>query len=257
MKIIVVIDETPYYHPKFMQDIIDVLGDKIVGVALVTKIPKKHSLAKSLINQIYLFRLTEVLKIFRKNLCIFRDYLLQKEERTHYRVKSILRKNSIPFICVENNINKKKYIDWLQARSPDVLFSSCTLYFREEILGLPKLCCLNRHAAHLPSYKGVWAIFHAYRNKEKTIGSSIHKMTLKIDGGEVVAQKIYSLNRSMSIDDLYRQSYSFAVKLLLEALKNLQEPSYQAPAASVKDSYYSFPTKEQVLEFRELKGKFI
>ena len=257
MKIILVIDETPYYHPNFIEDLIELLGDKILGVALVTKIPKKHSLAKSLINQIHLFKFAEVCKIFMKNFCIFRDYLLNKKGRTHYHVKSVLLKSKIPFICVEDDINQKQYLSWLREKEPDVIFSSCTLYFKRDILDLPKICCLNRHAAHLPSYKGVWAIFHAYRNKEKLIASSIHKMTLKIDGGEVMAQKIYPLDSLMTIDELYKESYTFAADLLLEALSNLEDPFFKSPDGSGKESYYSFPTKKQVLEFRELKGKFI
>ena len=61
--------------------------------------------------------------------------------------------------------------------------------FIKKILSIPKICSINRHAGLLPSYKSLWPIFHAYKNKEKYVGFSIHLMKEKIDDGKVISQQ--------------------------------------------------------------------
>ena len=70
---------------------------------------------------------------------------------------------------------------------PDVLFS---MYYRhilpDDLLALPKIGSFNFHPSILPRHRGcktnVWAIIDGDRNA----GVTCHRMTSKVDGGDIV-----------------------------------------------------------------------
>ena len=60
MKTIIAIDETSFYHPKLMEDILRLDEIEIVGVLLITKIPKVHSLLEKVKHNLMSFKICEV-----------------------------------------------------------------------------------------------------------------------------------------------------------------------------------------------------
>ena len=59
----------------------------------------------------------------------------------------------------------------------------------QEILGLPKMLCMNVHGSILPKYRGAAPVNWAILNGEKETGVTIQKMTLALDAGDIIAQE--------------------------------------------------------------------
>jgi len=60
---------------------------------------------------------------------------------------------------------------------------------------------LNVHNSLLPRYRGRHAFSWAISNGEKVLGYSLHKVTSKVDAGEILAQTSFALHSSEDIND--------------------------------------------------------
>ena len=117
--------------------------------------------------------------------------------------------------------------------------------------------CINRHSSNLPSYKGLWPIFHAFINQEEFIGVSIHKMNNLIDGGDVIANAKIKIKPTDTIFSLYQKAFKSSVIELINALDRIENNKHYKYTTDVRESYYSWPDKNDWKKFRELNGKFI
>ncbi len=246
MKIFIVIDETSFFHPHFLNDLIENINHEVVGAGLVTNIPRKSNLTKYLIRRFYFLKFFEILKLIL-------SYLKNKRNKFS-SVESVLRYHKIPYIKIKNNINKIKYVDFINNYYPDIIISSNSLIFKEEILSIPKVCCINRHSSLLPSYAGLWPIFHAYINDEKFVGVSVHKMNNKIDSGDILYQEKIPIKKNDTIFSLYMKSFKISSRAIILSIENLDKSI--SPQNS-NDSYFSFPTNADWKVFRDKGGKFI
>lgn len=258
MKIWLVIDETRFHQPNFVAKFLSKTTDEIVGAALVTKIPQKNSLDAYLKKHWYYLKLSEMAKlIFEKYTMAIKDSLLKSDvNKPFYSVRSVLKFFNIDFVEVEYNINKEKYIKRIKEKKPDVLISSNSLIFKEELLGIPKICCLNRHSSLLPSYGGLFPVFQAFINGESFTGVSVHTMEKTIDKGRILSQKEIPIEKNDTINDLYKKCFELSAGALLEALERLKSNDYPTYPYHLP-SYFSFPTKVHWKEFRLRGGKFI
>lgn len=246
MRLFFVLDEG-IYHPMFLSQFLQKTRDRVVGAALVTKIPEKNDVQGYLLKNWRLFKLSEIVKMgFAKAGMKIRGK----------SVKAMLKEFGIPFFEVEQDINRKQYIDWIAEKKPDVIVSSNPLIFGQEILKIPSICCLNRHSALLPSYRGVLPVFQAWRNNEKFVGASIHTMQKSVDKGKVLAQKKVEIKENDSLHSLYSKCFKASVEALLESLDKVRKKDFSTVGEN-RPSYYSWPTKEQWQEFRKRNGKII
>lgn len=252
-------DETRFYHPNFIAEFLTKTKDKVVGAALVTKILPKNSIEIYLRNNWHYLKPMEITKLaFRKNLFAFKDYFLKKSrDRIFYSVRSVYKHFDIKFFDVEYDINKRTYIEKIRKVNPDIIVTSNSLIFKEELINLPSICCLNRHSSLLPSYRGLWPVFQAYRNGEKYTGVSIHTMTERIDKGVVLAYKKLSIEPKETIVELYEKCFDVSSDLLIKALDKIRNKDLTPCNESNKPSYFSFPKKEHWDEFRKRGGRLI
>ena len=246
MRLFFVLDEG-IYHPAFLQQFLQRTKDNVVGAALVTKIPEKNDIEGYLLKNWRLFRPIEIVKMG------FAKAGMKIKGRS---VKAVLKSNNIPFFEVEQDINRRQYLEKIAESKPDVIVSSNPLIFGQEILEIPSICCLNRHSALLPAYRGVLPVFQAYRNKEKFVGASVHTMQKSVDKGKVLAQKKVEIKENDSLHSLYSKCFKASVEVLLEALDKVRKRDFSTVGEN-RPSYYSWPTKEQWQEFRKKGGRII
>ena len=118
---------------------------------------------------------------------------------------------STRMFCNKNNI---RYIDperlddtffkLFKTLKPDLCLS---IYYRNifqsKYLAAPSLGFVNLHPSLLPKYRGsmptLWALF----NNEKEVGSTIHYIDKRIDTGDIIAQKKYTLPRNITGNRLH------------------------------------------------------
>ncbi len=258
MRLFFVLDETSFYHPQFLSKFLSATDDTVVGAALVTAVPDKSNLELYLRKHWYYLTVGEMAKLaclkYRAKIL---DAVSKRKVGRYYSVKSVLQASGIDFFEARMNINRQDYLEQIKLKNPDVIVSSNSLYFGSKILGIPNLCCLNRHSSLLPSYGGLWPVFQAYRSGEAFTGVSIHKMEKDIDAGLVLSQRKVPIHKGQTLDALYETCFEQSSDALLEAIeaiKNRNTPVCDTPGTP---SYYSFPTREHWAEFRKRNGRFI
>ena len=125
MKILLVVEETFFFHPKFVEELCKQLKDNIVGTLLITKIPKKNSLAHYLVKNLRRLYLSEIIilpSIFMVKKIKDLIYVKFKIGRPQ-SVRSVLNKYNIQSINVKN-------------------------FFDDEILNLMDFDCDQKNSVH-------------------------------------------------------------------------------------------------------------
>ena len=260
MKIFVIIDETGFYHPQFLAKFLEQTKDHVVGVGIVTKIPEKHDIERYMVRNWRYLTIAEIAKLglqkYYYQLCdVFQRFT--DNQTCWYSVKSVCKGYDIDCFEIHNNINQPQYLERIAEKRPDVIISSCSLIFGEALLSLPSICCINRHSALLPAYKGLWPVFQAFRKGEDYTGVSIHTMEKAIDAGKVLSFRQVPITSETTIAGLYSQCFDASADALLEALDNIRNDHWAERSTGQKPSYYSFPTAEHWSQFRERGGQFI
>ena len=89
-----------------------------------------------------------------------------------------------------NSPEYPRFVDEVRALEPDlILVNSYSMRVRTELLGLPRLGCVNVHGGLLPEYRGSNPIQWALLNDETETGVTIHYMTEEFDQGDIIAQR--------------------------------------------------------------------
>lgn len=258
MRLFLIVDETRFFHPDFIADLVRNTKDEIVGVALITQIPPKNNISTYLMKHWYYLRPSEHVKlVFRAIVLALKDLVLKKtRDGRFYSVKSVLRFFNIEFFEVKNNINQEDYLSRVASKTPDVILSSCSLIFGSRLLEIPRLCCINRHSGLLPNNGGLWPVFQAYRKGEPKTGVSVHTMEKKIDAGIVLAQHTIEFDQNETLYQTYAKCFASSAAVVLEALDKIRTNKMEPYKTAATPSYYSFPTKAHWSDFRRHQGKF-
>ena len=95
-------------------------------------------------------------------------------------------------------------------------------------------------------------------NDENEIGVTIHKMSHKIDGGEIIEQQSIPINKDDTIFSLYQKAFYIAPYLIVRALKTLEAGRINFPPIDTKSgNYFSSPSIKDIKRFRRLGKHFI
>jgi methionyl-tRNA formyltransferase len=86
--------------------------------------------------------------------------------------------------------------------------------FGPKFLDLFALGSINVHPSLLPKYRGATPVPHAILNRESVTGVTVQKIALKMDSGNILAQKEIPLNGDERADELLLRLSDEAAKLL-------------------------------------------
>lgn len=256
MRLFLCIDESSFFHADFAADLIRRTppGDVWVGAALMTRVPEKADL------QLYLRRNWRRLGLGEISSLAIRKAVLMALGLAHLRLGSVrqaLESHSVPWFSVEYSVNTPNVLDRIKATQPDVIVNSSSPFFKKEILALPRLGCLNRHAALLPAYGGLWPIFHALRCGESEVGVSAHLMDTTIDTGPVLARRAIAVHKDQSLFEHYHRSFAVSADVVWEGLERMRVGDLEPLRNLTQPSYFNHPSPEQWAEFRARGFRFI
>jgi methionyl-tRNA formyltransferase len=231
--------------PVFFEKTIPGLRDEIVAVAVVSPIYKRSSWARQAGQFVASFGMREFLVEAL-------HYVGSKLAGRRHSVKGLARSNGIPVLTPED-VNSTEFLDALRALDPDLVISvSCPQIFGKELLELPRRGCINVHSALLPRYRGVMPTFWVLANGEHTTGVTVHRMTAGIDDGDLLVQRRVEIAPDETLHSLMRRCKAVAAEAVLETVARLRSGSVRGlPNPSDEGSYFSFPTREDVLRFRQ------
>lgn len=172
-------------------------------------------------------------------------------------VIAALKRYEIPILRIAGNINSDKSLEKIRAFNPDVIVSiAANQIFRERLIGLAPKGLLNLHTALLPKYRGLMPSFWVLKNNEKFTGVSVFFVDKGIDSGPILVQKKIPIN-GMSQEQLIVATKRLGMDTVIEALELLRSGTYTcAENDNSEATYYSFPTRSDVKQFRKIGKQF-
>jgi len=170
--------------------------------------------------------------------------------------KKLCTVNKIPFGKTPTP-NSPDFIAWTNANKIDVLIIMVDHILKQEVLSIPKVCVLNKHASLLPTNKGLFPFFWA-TIANQSHGITFHKVTEKIDVGDFYYQETevdgYSLRSMVAF---YFYAHKNYYKMLRTALENISIGNTISIDRLLTASYNSLPTAEDYMTFKKTGGKIV
>jgi len=117
------------------------------------------------------------------------------------------------------NINDEAVVRQLQHLSPDcIVVVAFGQFLSSPIINLPKFKCINIHASLLPKFRGAAPINWVIIRGETITGVTAVVMSVKMDAGDIVAQKTTPISLEETAGDLEKRLASMGAALLTETL---------------------------------------
>lgn len=185
MKIILVTSDLTY-APRNYNDVFEYVinnaSQHLAGVVIV-KVNKISVLAK--VPYLYFAGCNNMANTLIRNLA---DVLSGRKRK-------FLAELKIPFVFA-NSINDERTIAWLKSMKPDLILNMrARCIYKEAVLQIPRLGCVNVHHGILPSQRGLFCDLYALAYN-KAAGFTIHRMTSGIDQGSVFHTQEVDENKS-------------------------------------------------------------
>jgi methionyl-tRNA formyltransferase len=254
-RVIIITQDEPFYVPIFLDTFLTHLDKNRYHIDMVCMLPVFNETPSTLIKRSYAFY------GFRD--CIERGlaYAVTKGlNRFHLSdtsVQRIAERHGIEVRKVDD-VNSLPFLETLHCKRPDVIISvSSTQIFRDAILRIPRYGCINVHSAKLPKYRGMMPNFWAMYHGDEKAGITVHTMDKEIDKGKIIVQGEVSILPDDSLDSLIKKSKRRGAELVLEALEKIRNGEAELKDYVGEGSYFSFPTREDVREFRRRGYKLL
>lgn len=254
MRIVIITQEDIFYIPIFLRRFLELIKKEDIHLDAVFVLPSFNKSLFKLVKQLYYFYgfwgfLAQSFRyLFMK--------LLDKFRLKLYSISSITEKEKISAKYIED-INSKYFLNEIASLNVDVILSvAASQKFNKELLGIPKKYCINIHCSKLPKYRGMMPNFWAMYYDEKETGITIHTMDKEIDKGKIILQEEVVINPEDTLEKLIKKSKFRSADLAVKCLKEIKTGTAKLRKYEGESSYFTFPDKQKVKEFRK-KGKRI
>ena len=253
MKILIITQNEPFYLYKNLKYLISLISNKeisIVGCLVLKASPfgKKYNFIK---------KIYKTIKIFGVNFFIYYAFKYLKTIIKGTSIKNLLIKNNIKQISILGSINNVNNLNLIKTYNPDLLVSILgNQIFKKKLINLAPRGCINLHTSLLPKYRGLLPSFWVLKNNEKFTGVSVFFVDEGIDSGPIIIQKKIKI-KDYSQMKLIQISKKIGMEALAEAINLIYLKKVKLLLNDDrKKSYYSFPTRKDVLKFKRLGKRF-
>jgi methionyl-tRNA formyltransferase len=253
MRIVIITQDEPFYLSESIDYLLEIIPShsSIVGCVVASASPfgKKETFYQ---------KAKKTAEIFGVHF-FFRYALrfLWRKITGRGRIRVHLRRHGLNIIELENGINHPDSISKISDCKPDMLISILgNQIFKRDIIELAPKGCLNLHTALLPKYRGLMPTFWVLRNNERETGVSVFFVDEGIDSGPIVIQKRISIN-GVTQEQLIRKTKRIGMEAIAEAVDLIETGDVELiQNDSSRMTYYSFPTKKDVDEFKSAGKQF-
>ncbi len=153
------------------------------------------------------------------------------------------------------DINTPETLTYLKTQSPDLIVNARSrCFFRDEVLALPRLGCINIHHGLLPFQRGVMCDFWAHM-QGRPFGFTVHQMTKKIDDGPILRVEEVKISPESYTNSIFEGS-KLEAKVLAEVLDDIDKKNSISGIPNLKTpetKYYKNPKLKDFYRLR-LKG---
>lgn len=260
MKLIIITQEDSFAVP---QNIEKILKLDFVEIQRIVNIDSSHSL----VNQKKLFvdgfgflqSAKMGVKVLANKLNDALDGLTTyKTSLPSKSLLSVAKKNNIAYQTISNP-NEENFLAELEELKPDIIVSfSAPLVFKQKLLAIPALGCINLHCSYLPNFAGVMPSFWTLYKKQKTTGVTVHYMDSKIDNGKILGQKEVAIAPDETIFSLIKKTKEIGGEVMCGVLREINSGKLHAKENNPENgSYFSWPKVEDFKNFKNQGGRLI
>ncbi|WP_299186411.1 formyltransferase family protein [uncultured Aquimarina sp.] len=173
------------------------------------------------------------------------------------KIPNVLKKHKISKIRLSKSVNHRDSLDIIKSHEPDLLISIAgNQIFKLPLINLAPKGCLNLHTALLPKYRGLMPTFWVLKNNEKHTGVSVFFVDEGIDSGPILVQKKVEIG-NMTQEQLIRKTKKMGMEAIAEGIEKIISEKYELIENPAEEkTYYTFPTKNDVKEFKSIGKRF-
>jgi len=261
LKILFITQEDPFYVRLFFEEFLANYPhrDEIAGVVIAPTMGNKGLF--NLVRQMYAFY--GPVDFVRMGLRFVYYKLMNRltrvwRTRRFYSIRQVCEHYRVP-VLETTNINDATFLTSIGSMGVDLIISvAAPQIFRDALLSVPKQGCINIHNAKLPKYRGMLPNFWQMYYGEKAVGTTIHRINAKLDDGDILLQRESPIETGETLEALIRRTKRFGARLMIEAVQDIREGRIQPLANNAAEAtYFSFPTKAQVREFKAMGYRLI
>ncbi|MEA3283857.1 MAG: formyltransferase [Synergistota bacterium] len=169
------------------------------------------------------YRCLETLFDMEANVVAVVTYTDDPDEEIWFRsVAELARSRGIEPL-LDLDLKDQQNVKTIKKLKPKLIFS---FYYRdiipEKILKVAKLGAYNMHGSLLPRYRGRACINWAILNGEKETGATLHRMTSKVDRGEVIDQEVVRIEETDGAKEVFMKICDAAAKIVARTFPELE-----------------------------------
>lgn len=178
--------------------------------------------------------------------------------RRFYSISQLCRFYKVPVRACQN-INSDDFLDEIRKLDLDLILSvAAPQIFKDKLLKIPKKGCVNIHNSKLPKYRGMLPNFWQMYHGEKSVGTTIHRINSAIDDGEILLQGETPVSPGESLDSIIRKTKRSGARMMIEAIRGIESDLLKPiPNRSEEATYFTFPTRQEVVQFRKRGYKLL
>lgn len=217
-----------------------------VKVILSRHISKNETIIEELINYEFLecYMMDTLFEILEK------ESPAGSDEQRNYSFNQLAKRYGVD-IRPMGHPKESEYSDYVKGYGPDLIISCRYDYiFKENIISIPNIGILNIHPGALPEYRGLMAPFHALKNGESRLGSTVHWIDSGIDTGDVISIDYLEGDKEKAVFDYYIELYLLGMKRILSLLERIHHGEEIEGQSQSGGNYNSGPTEEDFINFR-------
>ena len=172
-------------------------------------------------------------------------------------LRDLFVSKGIPIISLNESINNESSLTLIKEFKPDLLVSiQGNEVFKRPLIELAPKGCINLHTALLPKYRGLMPTFWVIKNQEKETGVSVFFVDEGIDSGPIIVQRRVKLSNK-SQRQLIKETKQLGMEAIIEGISLIKQERVQLMLNdNTEMTYFGFPTREDVVEFRKVGGRF-
>ncbi len=251
-KVIIITQDDPFYLPGLLPEFLNDLSEKVDIVGAVILKASPFGVKKS-----FCAKIVSTFKIFGFKFFAFYTWMyIVNKCILRSKMSPIFEQSNIPLIKLDRSINHHESIKAIKNYAPNLMISILgNEVFKSSLLEVAP--CLNLHTAALPKYRGLMPSFWVLKNKERFSAVSVFWVDEGIDSGPITVQNFFKVE-GMTQRNLIKHSKKLGLEAILEAVEKIQRGDDSIIDNKDKDAtYFSFPTKKDVIEFYQSGGRFI
>lgn len=252
MKVLIITQNEPFYLVRSIDYLLTILPTEIQKVGIIINSVSPFGKPES-----FYQKSVKTFRIFGFKFFIYYSIKFILSKLLSKSISSLAKQKNIDILDIQGSINGKSSLSLISSYSPDLIISILgNQIFKKPLLELPPLGCINLHTALLPKYRGLMPTFWVLKNEEEYTGVSVFFIDEGIDSGPIIVQKKIKID-DKSQSELIKITKKIGMEAIAEAIHLIINGNVDLVKNNEKDkSYFSFPTKKDVKEFKRKGKKF-